>query len=132
MKTSPSHLPGAQTTRGDASIHLYRQVPHLQETETFPLALLKFSVSWLTQGSHKEHQRVSLQLCPITLKDQFLSPSRVRVLSRILLFAQVVAAKTSCSSCVSLSPRALALRGLWLSSRLEFFLLCYRLSQDSL
>ena len=48
MKTSPSHLPGAQTTRGDASIHLYRQVPHLQETETFPWALLKFSVSWLT------------------------------------------------------------------------------------
>ena len=44
---------------------------------------------------NQEHQSVSLQLCPITLKDQLLSPSRVRVLSRILLFALVVAAKTS-------------------------------------
>ena len=50
---------------------------------------------WISsQGSHKEHQRVSLQLCPIILKDQFLSPSRGQVLSRILLFARVVAAKT--------------------------------------
>ena len=81
---------------------------------------------------NQEHQSVSLQLCPITLKDQLLSPSRVRVLSRILLFALVVAAKTSCSSRVSQSPRTLSLRGLWFLSRLEFFLLCYRLSQDSL
>ena len=52
--------------------------------------------------------------------------------SWILLFALVVAAITSCSSSVSLSPRALAFRGLWLLSRLEFFLSCYRLSQDCL
>ena len=28
-----------------------------------------------SQGNHKGHQRVLLKLCPITLKDQLLSPS---------------------------------------------------------